>query len=161
MWLRDYTKLFNLNLNNGSYGSSEKDTASPGDLAIRFSRALTTFFDSSSTLALNLPQSLSAPISNLASYESHPDPHVFDAVHDHVRDLLKHSLARFVKKSYGNADKNRSLFSILSGVFNIVVNTVVVVLALLMGKPRTIRIIALPIYFLGFLFLFAGMHGRQ
>ncbi|KAG8886044.1 hypothetical protein FRB97_007920 [Tulasnella sp. 331] len=156
LWLRDYTQSYNL---GGESSSSSQKASSAGDLAIRFSRALTTFFDSSSTLALNLPDSLSAPIIGLTSYHSHPDPQVFDDVHDHVRNLLDHSLARFIKRSYGNADKNRSMFSVMGGVGHIMIATLVVVFALLSGAPRALRLVAYPVYLIGFLLLFAGAHG--
>ncbi|KAG9006380.1 hypothetical protein FRB94_000844 [Tulasnella sp. JGI-2019a] len=159
MWLRDYTKVHeSYSFYRKSVGN-DKTPATSGDLAIRYSRALTTFFGLSSPLALNLSHSLSEPIIAMASSQSHPDPQAFEKVHEHVRDLLNQSLQRFVKRSYGNAGKNRSLFSVICGILNILIATGMIVHGVLMGGPRAMRLINYPFYILGFLFLFAGMHG--
>lgn len=167
MWLREYTRLHAIYTtqqlvnvpNQPPMANSDSELVSEGDLALLFTRALTTFFDPTSHLALNLPHDLSAPVLALPSTTSHPSPTSFSGVQTHVKEMLRESLSRFLRISYGNAAKNRSWFAVTFGGVSVLLGVMIVLLGLWKGWPRAVRVVVLPLFVLGFTGIVAGMHG--
>lgn len=154
MWLNDYTDMYT------RYTASSGKLSS-GELAVRFSRALSTFFDSNSNLALNLPSDVSSGISAVAKETSHPDPAVFAEVKRQVKEMLRDSLMRFVRLSFGNAGKNRTMFSFSFGLFLVVVGFVPAIATFATGTSRWIRIAGWLLMCLGASGAVAAAHGRE
>lgn len=146
LWLRSYTEHYN-------------EGGNPEELEMDAKRAIQTFFDPRNPLALNLSHDITHPL--LKKTESGYPPVVFDAARKHVRDLLEASLQTFVRRCCGNAQTNRSWFSVSLATFTVVLGILVVLGSVFLGWARAVRFAAYPLFILGFTGIFAGLHGRK
>ncbi|KAG8901576.1 hypothetical protein FRB99_005209 [Tulasnella sp. 403] len=151
MWLREYTRLHDLPV-------SSQESNKSGDLAILFNRALATFFDPTSHLALNLPHNLTSPLLS-TTLSTHPNPSIFNDIEAQVKIMLRDSLARFSHRAFGNADRNRSWFSTGLGIACILIGFVPVIVLAVLGKNRWIRLVAFIWFWLGTSAVIAASRG--
>ncbi|KAG8886881.1 hypothetical protein FRB98_000907 [Tulasnella sp. 332] len=158
VWLKDYTRAFDAYTSMPAEPPEARAIAA-GKLALLHARALATFFDTSSHLALNLPHTIVVPVRDVAEQSFLSPPEALSEAHEYVREMLKESLKRFLKSSYGNSDTNRSWFAWASGwiVASAVVG--VTVLGIFWGWPRATRLASYPILILAISTIFASAHG--
>ncbi|KAG8914759.1 hypothetical protein FRC00_011064 [Tulasnella sp. 408] len=132
MWLKEYTNKYR------DLGSSK---TAAGDLAVQFSRALATFFDPSSNLALNLPADITSSIIAISKESSHPPPAVFDQVVLQVKGT------------------NRSWFSAWLGISLVVLGLVPTIASIITGASRWIRLAGFLLFWCGSAATIAATHG--
>lgn len=150
MWLKDYALKYR------ELGISK---TAAGDLAVQFSRALATFFDPTSNLALNLPADITSSIIAISKESSHPPPATFDPVVLQVKGMLRDSLMRFVRLCYGNAGTNRSWFSVWLGIFLIMLGLIPTIASIVTGASRWIRLSGFLLFWCGCAATIAATHG--
>ena len=140
---------------------STKPRVTSGELAVKYSRALQTFFDPKAQLCLNLPAQTSATVRAFGSASSFPEPRVFDDAEAQVRAMLKDSLNRLVKMATGNAGKGRSWFSAATAVLGCLLGLAVILASVFTGVSRWVRIAAFPCFWMGIAGLIAAPHGSE
>ncbi|KIO29187.1 hypothetical protein M407DRAFT_228557 [Tulasnella calospora MUT 4182] len=150
MWLKEYKRKYQ------DLGVSK---TAAGDLAVQFSRALATFFDPTSNLALNLPADITSSIIAISKESSHPPPVVFDQVVLQVKGMLRDSLMRFVRLCYGNAGTNRSWFSAWLGISLVVLGLIPTIASIVTGTSRWIRLSGFLLFWCGSAATIAATHG--
>ncbi|KAG8886878.1 hypothetical protein FRB98_000904 [Tulasnella sp. 332] len=158
MWLKDYTRAYETYVSMPTE-PPENPTVGAGKLALLFARALATFFDTSSNLALNLPHTIVVPVREIAEQSSLPPPEALHQAHEYVREMLKESLKRFVKICYGNSDTNRAWFAYVNGWVTAIVMVGITILGIFLGWPRMTRLASYPILALAIASIFASTNG--
>ncbi|KAG9084035.1 hypothetical protein FS749_005543, partial [Ceratobasidium sp. UAMH 11750] len=163
-WLRDYSR------NHDAWARS--GTPYSPQLALSWSRAKETFFTPQAHLRLNLPASLLAGVTlpddgassvhydyTGPTHPSYPPPPALNKIRREVEDMLRESLTRFVVGSCGNSGRARGLFGIALGVITLVTGLAPVLLSVLGGRPRALRVAALPVFWLGAWITIMSLHG--
>ncbi|KAG8865390.1 hypothetical protein FRB96_000280 [Tulasnella sp. 330] len=158
VWVRDYTHAYEAYLSMSAEPPEDQGVA-VGKLTLLFARALATFFDTPSNLALNLPHALVMPIRDVAGQSSLPPPEVLQQAHEYVREMLKESLKRFVKTCHGNSDTNRAWFAYMNGWVTAIVVVGITILGIFLGWPRMTRLASYPILALAIATIFASTQG--
>ncbi|CAE7084219.1 unnamed protein product [Rhizoctonia solani] len=134
-------------------------TVASRSLALSFTRAKSTFFSHSSPHELNLA---SIHISNFliaAEGQPHPHPSVFDQIQRDVEHMLQESLIRFVAARTKNAGKQRVWCALIGGIGTGLLALIPILVSILNHKPRTLRLAALPILWLGATIFLSSIHG--
>jgi len=128
-------------------------------LTLSFARARNTFFDPSSHLELNLPGDLTEQLLRDTKSIAHPSPVMLSEVQKHVEGMLRESLMKFVVGSCRNAGRRRGLFAIIVGFASILVGLAPVLMSVLRGESRAVRVAALFPFWFGAMTAIAGLHG--
>ncbi|KAG8865391.1 hypothetical protein FRB96_000281 [Tulasnella sp. 330] len=158
VWLRDYTRAYDAYMSMPAE-PPESLRVVADKLALLFARALATFFDIPSNLALNLPHTLVMPIREIAEQTSIPPPEALHQAHEYVREMLKESLKRFLRSSYRNADTNRVWFAYVNGWVMAIAMVGITILGIFLGWPRMTRLASYPILALAIATIFASTQG--
>ncbi|KAH7928803.1 hypothetical protein BV22DRAFT_1102854 [Leucogyrophana mollusca] len=150
-------------------------------LALFYARAKQTFFTPNGQYELNVPSDILAPFHSSSSHSAfspcnrpaashwhsqntHPDPAAFTEVALEARNMLKDSLALFVRAAYTNVGSRRAACGIAAGSLFILLCGVLP-LALMTGgwagapHGRLVRLAAFPGLWLGLTVLIASLHG--
>lgn len=157
-WLRDYTAAYNKYQDAQAKIPAEKREERSPELTISFARARSTFFDSSSHLELNLPSELLEPVVNPNANPT-PSPADLADIQKHVEGMLRESLMKFVVGSCKNSGRRRGFFAIFVGMAAILVGLAPVLMSILRGESRYVRLAALLPFWFGAMTAIAGFHG--
>jgi hypothetical protein len=170
LWLNEYAARYDQLVRQHS--PHEPDTSSSpapyhvtwtsSSLALFYARAKQTFFtpNCSSPYELNIPSDILSPFhtSNIGS--PHPDPAVFEEVTTEVKKMLKESLDRMVTAAYVTMGNNRGRCGIIGGGCLALIGSIPpLVVNLLYGRNRWLRLLAIPCMWLGLTFLITSLHG--
>ena len=170
LWLKEYAARYHQLVHQ--YSPHEPGTSSStapyhvtwtqSSLALFYTRAKQTFFtpNCSSPYELNIPSDILSPFhtSNIGS--PHPDPAVFEEVTTEVKKMLKESLDRMVAAAYVNMGNNRGRCGIIGGCCMALIGSIPPLLVnILNGRNRWLRLLAIPGMWLGLTFLMTSLHG--
>lgn len=129
-------------------------------LALSYARAKQTFLTPSSSYELNVPSDVLSPFHTTNFGSPHPDPEVFKEVADEAHHMLKDSLQRFVNAAYINVGTRRATCGLVAGTTISLLGSVPpIVVNLLEGRDRWLRLLAIPGLWLGLTILLASFHG--
>ncbi|KIO27126.1 hypothetical protein M407DRAFT_243462 [Tulasnella calospora MUT 4182] len=158
-WLRDYTTAYNRWQESQAALPEEKRQTANAELTVSFARARGTFFDPSSHLELNLPGELVEQLLKDTQSIASPSPDLLADVQKHVEGMLRESLMKFVVGSCRNSGRRRGLFAIAVGLAAMAVGLAPVLMSILRGENRWVRLAALFPFWFGAMTAIAGFHG--
>lgn len=161
-------------LNGYSDPKRRKHTTS-NQLSFSLAQCKETFFAPGAPLELNLTSEIArgvlenirvAPARSIYSLGSPPldvsainepySPHLFDAAKLSVEEMLSTSLMKFVEESSGNAGWLRRTAGCIGGVAIIILGFTPILISVLTGKSRWIRLSALPPFWIGTMMVLTG-----
>ncbi|KAF8597517.1 hypothetical protein BDV93DRAFT_610379 [Ceratobasidium sp. AG-I] len=151
LWLREYTKR-----HRAWFATA---TTTSRSLALSFTRAKSTFFSHSSPHELNLASVLISNFLIAAEGQPHPPPTGFTQIQHDVEYMLRESLLRFVAARTKNAGRQRVLCALIGGVGTGLLALVPILASILGGKPRALRLAALPLLWMGATIFLSSIHG--
>ena len=126
-------------------------------LAMFYARAKQTFVTPYSDYELDLPSDI------LASFHvpnPHPHPATFAEVASETKKLLQESLERFVTAAYNNGGNNRVMCGAVGGIALALAGSIpLIAYNFAHGKPRWLRLTALPAMWFGLTALFSALNG--
>ncbi|KAL5631169.1 hypothetical protein ACGC1H_006865 [Rhizoctonia solani] len=134
-------------------------TMTSRSLALSFTRAKLTFFSHSSPHELNLASIFISNFLIAAEGQPHPHPSVFSQIQRDVEHMLQESLLRFVAARTKNAGKQRVWCALIGGIGTGLIALAPVLVSILGHKSRVLRLIALPILWLGATIFLSSIHG--
>ncbi|KAG8937907.1 hypothetical protein FRC00_010622 [Tulasnella sp. 408] len=158
-WLRDYTAAYNTWQEAQAALPEEKRQSTNPELTVSFARARGTFFDPSSHLELNLPGELVEQLLKDTQSIASPSPDLLADVQKHVEGMLRESLMKFVVCSCKNSGRRRGAFAIAVGLAAMAVGLAPVLMSILRGENRWVRLAALFPFWFGAMTAIAGFHG--
>ncbi|EUC66938.1 F-box-like domain protein [Rhizoctonia solani AG-3 Rhs1AP] len=151
LWLREYTKRY-----RAWFATA---TMTSRSLALSFTRAKLTFFSHSSPHELNLASIFISNFLIAAEGQPHPHPSVFGQIQRDVEHMLQESLLRFVAARTKNAGQQRVWCALIGGIGTGLIALAPVLVSILGHKSRVLRLIALPLLWLGATIFLSSIHG--